>query len=190
MLTLWFRVSTLKVFSLDGIRLACAQADHYQLMVNVQQVDNRRFSTTASFKLPLKHCQAWHYLTDYDSSASLPGVLSSKATRLSDTKAQVRLLMEEEVFFFKIRMSSVIDFQEIKNHGTDFLQISGDAKYFQGSWRIERQDQGTLFRYSSVFQPDSALPMAVIEYFFNRRLRSSFAAIAQLGASQHGVACD
>lgn len=178
-----------------GLVLLCcnvaqAQTQAHDLAVNVRQMEDRRFFTTASFKLPLKHCQAWHYLTHYDSSAALPGVLSSTTTRLSHNKVQVRLLMEEQVLFFKIRMHSVIEFQELKNHGTDFVQTAGEAKSFSGSWRIEPQDNGTLFRYASVFQPDSALPMAVIQYFFDRRLRASFAAIAQLGAAQRDFACD
>lgn len=174
-----------------GCTLAQAQAQPhaYSLVVNVERIEDRKFVTTASFKLPLKHCQAWRYLIDYDSSTSIPGVLSSKTARLSPNKAQVSLIMEEQILFFKIRMHSVIEFQELKNQGTDFVQIAGDAKSFVGSWRIEPQGDGTLFRYSSVFQPDSALPMVVIQYFFDRRLKANFAAIAQLGASLHDMHC-
>ena len=165
-------------------------SNNYDLVVHVQPIENRKFSTTASFKLPLKHCQAWHYLTDYDASTAIPGVLSSRTTRLSPTKAQVKLLMEETILFFNIRMNSVLEFVETSHVGTDFVQTAGEAKSFQGSWRIEPKDNGTLFRYQSVFQPDSALPMVVIKYFFDRRLRSSFAAIAQYGATQQHLICD
>lgn len=167
-----------------------AQSDNYNLVVQVQAIENRKFSTTASFKLPLKHCQAWHYLTDYDSSAAIPGVLSVKTTRLNQNKAQVKLAMEETILFFNVRMNSVLEFLETPNVGTDFIQTAGEAKSFQGTWRIEPKDNGTLFRYQSVFQPDSALPMVVIKYFFDRRLRNSFAAIAQYGATQQHIACD
>lgn len=177
-------------FCLGSTMWAHAQSDNYNLVVQVQQIENRKFSTTASFKLPLKHCQAWHYLTDYDSSAAIPGVLSAKTTRLSQNKAQVKLVMEETILFFTVRMNSVLDFLETPNVGTDFVQTAGEAKSFQGTWRIEPKDNGTLFRYQSVFQPDSALPMVVIKYFFDRRLRNSFAAIAQYGATQQHIACD
>ena len=171
-------------------RLACAQADPYNLSLRVQQIEDRKFATTASFKLPLKHCQAWRYLIDYDSSASIPGVLSSKTTRLSNSKAQVTLVMEEQILFFKIRMNSVINFVELKNQGTDFVQIAGEAKSFHGTWRIEPLENETLFKYQSTFQPDSALPMAVIKYFFERRLRNSFEAIAHIGANHKDLVCD
>jgi hypothetical protein len=171
-------------------RLTFAQSSLYNLSVNVQQIEDRKFATTASFRLPLKHCQAWRYLIDYDSSASIPGVLSSSTTRLSINKAQVSLIMEEQILFFKIHMNSVINFVEIKNQGTDFVQIAGEAKSFQGTWRIEPEDNGTVFKYQSVFQPDSALPMVAIKYFFEKRLRNSFEAMARIGAAHKDIVCE
>jgi hypothetical protein len=170
--------------------LVFAQSDTFNLVVNIKQIEDRKFFTQASFNLPLKQCQAWKYLIDYDSASSIPGVISSRTTRLSGNKAQVKLVMEENILFFSIRMNSVIDFEETKNQGTDFIQIAGEAKSFQGSWRIEPKDNGTLFRYHSVFQPDSALPMVVIKYFFDRRLKNSFAAIAQIGSTKQDAVCD
>ena len=171
-------------------RLAFAQYAPYNLSVNIQQIEDRKFATTASFKLPLKHCQAWRYLIDYDSSASIPGVLSSSTTRLSANKAQVSLIMEEQILFFRVHMNSVINFVELKNQGTDFVQIAGEAKSFHGTWRIEPEDNGTVFKYQSVFQPDSALPMVVIKYFFEKRLRNSFEAIARIGATHKDDSCN
>ena len=170
--------------------LAKAQVDNYGLRVNVQQIEDRKFATHASFVLPLKHCQAWKYLVNYDSSAQIPGVVSAQTIRLNNNKARVSLVMEEGILFFKVRMLSVIDFVESVDHGTDFVQVSGDAKSFQGSWRIQPNGAGTLFEYRSTFQPDSALPMVVIKYFFDRRLQNSFAAIAEIGAAQKLAACE
>lgn len=167
-----------------------AFAQPHNLVVNVQQVGHRKFATDASFVLPLRHCQAWQYLTDYDSAAGIPGVLSSKTSRMGETRARTSLLMEEDILFLKIRMRSVLDFIEHRGLGTDFAQIEGDARSFTGTWRLEPQEQGTLFRYHSVFEPDSVLPMAVIQYFFDRRLRNSFSAIAQIGAKQQAITCD
>lgn len=170
--------------------LASAANNDYSLLVKVQQVEDRKFATQASFVLPLRHCQAWKYLVNYDSSAQIPGVVSAQTTRLNSNKVRVKLVMEEGILFFKVRMLSVIDFAESVDFGTDFVQISGDAKSFQGSWRIRPNVAGTLFEYRSIFQPDSALPMVVIKYFFDRRLRNSFAAIADIGAAQRHVECD
>lgn len=168
---------------------AHAHNDAYQLVVKIQELEDRKFATQASFKLPLRSCQAWRYLTDYESSSAIPGVLSAKATRLDHHKAQLKLLMEERVLFLTVRMNSVLEFVELPHQGTDFVQTTGEAKSFQGSWRIEPNGTDTVFRYHSVFQPDSALPMVVIKYFFDRRLRSNFAAIAQIGAAQRDQAC-
>lgn len=182
--------SVLALMLLSFTKQVCAQVDPYNLSLNIRQIEERKFATSASFRLPLKHCQAWNYLVDYDSSASIPGILSSKTTRLSSNKAQVTLLMEEQILFFKVRMNSVINFVELRNQGTDFVQVAGEAKSFHGTWRIEPQEDGTLFKYQSIFQPDSALPMVVIKYFFERRLRHSFEAIAHIGARHKDVVCD
>ncbi len=58
-----------------GATLACAQFSPYDLSLDIKQIEDRKFATHASFKLPLKQCQAWRYLVDYKSSASIPCVL-------------------------------------------------------------------------------------------------------------------
>jgi Polyketide cyclase / dehydrase and lipid transport len=175
---------------LSSTGLVRAQSDAYNLLVNVQQIGHRQFATQASFTLPLKQCQAWHYLTDYESATAIPGVLSSEPTRLSSNKVTVKLAMKENILFFPIHMHSELEFLEMPNYGTDFVQIAGEAKSFHGSWRIEPGVNGTLFSYHSVFEPDSALPMVVIQYFLERRLRHRFTAMAQYGATQQNVVCD
>ena len=70
----WFWVLLLGVLC-----TAHAHNDTYQLAVKIQELEDRKFATQASFKLPLRSCQAWRYLTDYESSSAIPGVLSAKA---------------------------------------------------------------------------------------------------------------
>jgi carbon monoxide dehydrogenase subunit G len=177
-------------FLLTNTEWISAQNDAYNLDINVQEIEERKFSTHASFKLPLTQCQAWKALIDYEASAAIPGVISSKSNRISGNRTQVKLVMEETILLFNIRMDSVLDFVETKNQGTHFVQIAGLAKSFTGSWRIEPKDNGTVFRYESVFQPDSALPMVVMKYFFDKRLRETFAAMAHIGSAQKNTVCD
>lgn len=93
--------------------------------------------------------------------------------------------------FFPIKMRSVIEFTEYPGKGTDFVQISGEAKSYKGSWRLEEDGNGgTVYRYRTVAEPDSALPMAVIQYFIKNRLSSSFAAMAQVGAARRQQPCE
>jgi hypothetical protein len=167
---------------------ALAQGEPYQLALDVQQVD-KTFVTQASFVLPLKPCQAWQYLTDYDAALQIPGIVASSTTRLGDRTARVRRTMKDAILFVPIRMYTVIDFSEIEGAGTDFVQVEGEARSHKGSWRLQPHDGGTLFRYRAVSEPDSSLPMAVVRYFVQNRLQSSFAAMARHGATRRDIAC-
>ncbi len=167
---------------------AWAQGEAYKLAVQVQQVD-KTFVTHASFVLPLKPCQAWQYIVDYDAALQIPGIVESKTTRLGDRAARVKRVMKDRILFFPISMQTVIDFREVDGQGTDFVQVEGQARSHKGSWRLEPQDSGTLFRYHAVSEPDSAWPMAVVRYFVQNRLQNSFTAMAEQGAKRRDTGC-
>lgn len=176
------------LLSLSTTACAWAHGQDFKLAVDVQQAE-RTFVTQASFVLPLKPCQAWQYIVDYDAAVQIPGILASRTTRLGERKARVERHMKDSILFFPIRMRTVIEFKEIESQGTDFVQIEGEAKSHKGSWRLEPQDTGTLFRYQAISEPDSALPMAVIQYFVQKRLQGSFLAMAQHGAIRKDLSC-
>ena len=158
-----------------------AQDDPYRLQVDVRQ-EGGAFNTQASFKLPLSLCQAWRYITDYDAAQNIPGIVSSKTTRLEERKVRVERVMKDRILLFPIQMRSVMEYRELPEQGTDFVQIEGEAKSHKGTWRLEAKGDGTLFLYNAVSEPDSSLPMSVIQYFVHKRLHSSFAAMAEQGA--------
>jgi hypothetical protein len=170
---------------------ACATAmaaDDYKIKVDVTQQGNV-FHTQASFHLPLTVCQSYRYLTDYDAATHIPGVVASTTTRMDARKARVERLLEERILLFPIKMRMVLEVTELPNQGTDFVQISGEAKSYKGAWRLEPEVGGTLFKYRTESEPDSFLPKAVVEYFIKNRLSSSFEVIAKLGAERLKQPC-
>ena len=176
-----------------GVWFACvaaAQTDpaDYALQVDVRQ-QGQTFVTQASFRLPLSMCQAWRFITDYDSATQIPGIVESRSQRLSERTARVERVMQDRILLFPIRMRTVIDYTEQPGQGTDFVQVEGETRSYRGSWRLEPDGAATVFRYQAVSEPDSALPMGVIRYFINNRLRSSFAAMAQVGAARRQQPC-
>jgi Polyketide cyclase / dehydrase and lipid transport len=169
-----------------GVTLSCASAvaaDDYKVKVQVTQ-QGRMFHTQASFQVPLTLCQSYRYLTDYDAATNIPGIVSSATTRLDGHKVRVERLLQERILFFPIKMRMVLDVTELPNQGTDFVQISGEAKSYKGSWRLEPDSAGTVFKYRTESEPNSFLPAAVIEYFIKNRLNSSFEAMAKAGAQR------
>jgi hypothetical protein len=168
--------------------LAWADAEDYQLKVDVAQQGNV-FHTQASFQLPLNLCQSYRYLIDYDAAKSIPGVVASTTTRIDGNTARVERLLQERILFFPIKMRLVLEITELPNKGTDFVQISGEAKFYKGGWRLEETAQGTVFKYRAESEHDSLFPNAVIEYFIKNRLNSSFEAMAKAGAQRRQQAC-
>lgn len=86
-------------------------------------------------------------------------------------------------------MRMVLDVTELPHLGTDFVQISGEAKSYKGTWRLAAEGAGTVFQYRTESEPDSLLPQAVIEYFIKNRLNSSFEAMAKVGAQRAKQSC-
>ena len=91
---------------------AYAQEADFGLNLDVQQKDST-FVTRASFTLPLKYCQAWQFLVDYDSARNIPGFVESKSQRLADNKVRVDRVLQDRILFVPIKMRSVIDFTEL-----------------------------------------------------------------------------
>lgn len=165
-----------------------AHANDYKIKVDVTQ-QGSVFLTQASFYLPLSVCQSYRYLTDYDAATSIPGVVSSEATRIDVHRVRVERLLQERILLFPIKMRMVLEFTEIPNQGTDFVQVSGEAKSYKGAWRLESQGSGTVFRYRTESEPDSFLPQSVIEYFIKNRLNSSFESMAKAGLLRSNSPC-
>lgn len=181
--------ASIAALTLAAAAPAWAQEDPYELKVDVIQHEST-FETHASFKLPLTLCQAWLYLTDHDDATSIPGIVSSKTTRLAPDKVRVERTMRDTLLFFPIRMHTVMDYTELADKGTDFVQVEGEARTHRGSWRIESvEGGGTVFRYHAVSEPDSALPLPVIRFFLDKRLRGSFLTMAQVGAKRKDTGC-
>ena len=175
--------------SLASMGQVNAAPEDYQIKVDVVQ-QGTVFQTQASFYLPLNLCQSYRYLTDYDAATNIPGVVSSTTTRIDARKVRVERLLQERILFFPVKMRMVLEMTELPQQGTDFLQISGEAKSYKGSWRLEPDAKGTWFRYRTESEPDSFFPRAVIEYFIKNRLNSSFEAMAKAGADRVGQPCD
>ncbi len=169
-----------------AMTLGCAvavAADDCKVKVQVTQL-GAVFHTRASFYVPLNLCQSYRYLTDYDAATNIPGIVSSTTMRMDARKVRVERLLQERILFFPIKMRMVLDVTETPNLGTDFVQISGEAKTYQGAWRLEPDGVGTVFKYRTESEPDSFLPAAVVEYFIKNRLNSSFEAMAKAGAQR------
>jgi len=87
----------------------------------------------------------------------------------------------------RIRLHSVMEYTEQPQDGIEFIQLSGNSKLFQGNWRIESNPQGSTLRYSGQWEPDTLIPLIIIDHFAEHGLLDRFSAIAQLAQDRKGL---
>ena len=75
-----------------------------------------------------------------------------------------------------------VDYVEFPNKALLFEQLSGDTKYYKGSWRLLPEKGFTLFKYDAQVEPNSLLPSTVIEFFIKNILRRQFEAMAEVAS--------
>ena len=154
------------------------------------------FLIQATYLSPLGTCEAYRYLTDYEAAKKVPGVLDSKILKRIGDKTTVERWAQERILFININLHTVLEYREVPFQKTEFTQISGDSKQFTGQWEVEPNRDSvypTKIKYSGVLEPNSVLPMFVLEYFIKNNLNERFQIMAKFPAEKRAAifaACD
>ena len=164
-----------------GIAFAQEASNPYDLKVAVTRAGDR-FQVNASYEVPISVCEAFAFITDYEGIKSLPGIVDSKVLSRSGNKVKVARLVEERILFIPFEMRSELEYVEFPNKTLLFEQISGDTKYYKGSWRLLPEKDFTTFKYDAQVEPNSMVPSAVIEFFIKNILRRQFESMAELAS--------
>jgi hypothetical protein len=169
--------------------MAWSETPYSGLQVDVTR-DGSQYTFTASFDTPLTKCAAYHYLTDYEAAKQLPGVIESLAYREAPNKVKVERTADEQVLFFHVRLHSIMEYTEKPFDRIEFTQLTGDSKTFQGSWLIEPSLQGSTLRFQGLWEPDTLIPLFVIDHFARNGLIDRFSAIARLAEKRKDMLSD
>jgi hypothetical protein len=168
---------------------AWSDAPYPGLHVEVKR-DGGRYTFLANFGTPLSGCAAYHYLTDYEAAKELPGMIKSLAFREAPNKVRVERTAAEHVLFFHVRLHSVMEYTEQPYDRIAFTQLSGDSKMFQGNWEIEPNPQGSKLKFQGVWEPDTLIPLFIIDHFARNGLIDRFSAIALLAEKRKDTLSD
>lgn len=141
--------------------------------------DGPLYTFSASFATPLTTCAAYHFLTDYEGARHLPGVVESLAYRQTANTVRVERTADERILFFNVRLHSVLEYTERPYDRITFTQLAGDSKAFQGQWDIEPNDQGSTLRFKGSWEPDTLIPLFIVDHFAKNGLIDKFSAIAK-----------
>lgn len=166
------------LLSLTGIIAWPDQPDH-GLQVEVKR-DGDLYTFAARFDTTLTKCAAYRYLTDYQSDKDMPGVLESRARRESANRVKVERTVDERILLFDVRLHSVMEYTEKPYDSISFTQLAGDSKSFRGSWTILANRQGSTLSFKGLWEPDTVVPLFIIDHFAESGLADKFRAIALL----------
>jgi Polyketide cyclase / dehydrase and lipid transport len=164
----------------------------YGVRVAVKPVDDH-FEIHASYAVPISLCAAYAFITDYEASKNIPGVVELKVISRVGNKVLVQRVIEEQILFFPIELRSLIEYTETPNRYLRFEQLSGDTKLYRGSWRLYPEKDKTVFKYEAAVEPNSLIPDAVVEYFIKNRIQNQFERMAERAAQKKlmaGPACN
>lgn len=164
-----------------GAAFAQESSNPYDLKVGVLRAGDR-FQVNASYEVPITVCEAFSFITDYEGAKNLPGIVDSKVLARSGNKVRVARLLEERILFIPFEMRSEMEYVEVPNKTLLFEQLSGETKYYKGSWRLLPDRGFTTFKYDALVEPNSLVPSVVIEFFIKNIVRRQFEAMAEMAS--------
>jgi ribosome-associated toxin RatA of RatAB toxin-antitoxin module len=147
---------------------------HLQVYPNGDQ-----FQIMADYKVGLSPCQAVAYLRDYEGAKTIPGIKESKVISRSGNQVKVERVVEDRIMLILITMRSVVQYKELTEQILDFEQISGDAKVYKGTWRLDPDGEGTRFQFRAHVEVSTIVPQLVVEYFIKNQMSKRFEAMAE-----------
>ncbi|QWD85299.1 cyclase/dehydrase [Polynucleobacter asymbioticus] len=169
-----------------GVALAQEASTPFDLRVGVTKLGDR-FQVIASYEVPITVCEAFSFITDYEGIKNLPGVVDSKVLSRTGNKVRVARLLEERILFIPFEMRSELQYVEVPNKALFFEQLSGDTKYYKGSWRLLPEKNSTVFKYDAQVEPSSLVPSVVIEYFIKNVVHRQFESMAEMASLKKSV---
>jgi hypothetical protein len=169
------------LFVIFGPAVAQDTSNPYDLKLAIARSGDR-FQINASYEVPITACEAFAFITDYEGAKSFPGVVDSKVLSRSGNKVRVTRLLEERILFIPFEMRSELEYVEVPNKALFFEQLSGDTKYYKGSWRLLPDKGFTTFKYDAQVEPNSLVPSTVIEFFIKNIVRRQFEAMAEVAS--------
>jgi hypothetical protein len=137
---------------------AASETSPYDLQVAVIR-NGSIFQIQASYTAPLSQCEAYTFLTDYEDTKTIPGIVESVVRKRNGNRVTVERLIEEQILLFPVQLRSVVEFTELPNQGLNFIQTKGSSKAYSGTWRLQSNEKGVHIKYASIIEPDSAVQL-------------------------------
>ena len=105
----WILISILSFISWQAY--AQDSDNPFNVQINIKPA-NGRFHINANYSVPIAPCNAYAFLTDYEASKNIAGVVDLKILSRSANKVRVSRVLEEDILFFHIAILALYNWQE------------------------------------------------------------------------------
>ncbi len=120
----------------------------------------------AQLRTPIQRSLLWSVLTDYEKlSTFIPNLASSTLISRTNNKVELHQIGSQKLMGLKFSAQVQIELIEDPANGClEFKLIKGDFRRFEGSWRINSQeDDVTNLLYELTVQGCVGMPVGLIE---------------------------
>lgn len=99
--------------------LAEENSNPFDVQVRVAPIDGQ-FNVQVSYSVPINICSAYTFITDYEGSKNIPGIVEAKVISRVGNKVRVYRVIEEQIIFFPIQMKSTVEYTELADRSLTF----------------------------------------------------------------------
>lgn len=148
-------------------------------VVGVGLIDSD-IDVSSSIVLPVKPCEAYAMLTDYDDLPKfIPGLVESHSQRIAKNRVRVMQVGEVQVFIFHVQMKSLLEMEETPDQRILFRQVSGDFVTYNGEWNFSADADGTRVDYRATMSFKPYVPLLLARSILEHDVKEKFAAIGR-----------
>lgn len=150
----------------------------FPLIYTLEWITPRRAHVLASITIPASKERVWSICTDYDHlSEFIPNVAFSRVIKREGHLIFLRQEGGIQFPFYRRALTVTFRVKEIPAQKVYFESTEGDFVIYQGHWRLEAHQGGTLIFYEATIEPNFWMPKWVMNELERQTLKNTFRAI-------------
>ena len=150
----------------------------FTLTYTLEWITPRRAHVLAYIMIPASPEEVWSVCTDYDHlSEFIPNLTLSKVIRREGHLVYLRQEGGIQFPFYRKTMKVTFRVKEIPGETVYFEAAEGDFVIYQGNWRLEAQQEGTLILYEATVEPNFWMPKWVMNELECQTMKNTFRAL-------------
>jgi ribosome-associated toxin RatA of RatAB toxin-antitoxin module len=137
--------------------------------MKIKLLDNNVYQIDASIQISASKKKVWSILTDYSNFPKyFPFVKKCNVETLSKNEKLIEQVVESGILFFTKQLTVKIKSTEDYLNKIIIENANDTFKVYQGYWKLEQSQSGTLLIYHLQMSPNFFAPSFALKYFNER----------------------